>query len=277
MTLTACRLLAVLVLLHRTAGVLGADARSSIIGGKNSVKGRWPGMVHLTITTETGSPKWRCGATIVSKKWLLTSAHCFDESRKPVLRRSGAWLGALSLQNGADRYMFIDSLVRHPEYRNLGDRYENDIALVRLQKEVRFPSQVKTVKLPDGATNDLDSSECWITGWGQVGNAVPLPKPETLQEVKISIMPEVVCKSVYPLLPANSLCAGTKAGGKDACEGDLGGPLMCRSGGAFVQVGIMSSASCGVPGRPGIYTRVSKHLRFINDYIHQYEEASAEV
>lgn len=63
-------------------------------------------------------------------------------------------------------------------------------------------------------------------------------------------------------------------------KGDYGGPLVCRAGSGFVQVGIMSyggPSGCGLPGQPGVYTQVSKHLRFINNYIHRGEEASAEV
>ncbi|KAM6905398.1 tryptase-2-like [Xenentodon cancila] len=280
MAMTVCRLLAVLVLLHYTGGVLGANFRSSIIGGRNSEKGKWPWMVHLSITTLDGLQKWRCGGTIINKKWLLTAAHCFDENRGAYLRRCSAWVGSHDLQKGSERYMEIENLVRHPDYKNLSNSFENDIALVKLKKEVKFSSHVKTVNLPSITDTFDSSSECWITGWGQVGNGVPLPNPETLQELKIPIMSQSDCKSAYPQLPSNTLCAGTKAGGKDACEGDFGGPLVCSSRGGFVQVGIMSSASpagCGLPGHPGIYTQVSKYLRFINDYVHQDEEASADI
>lgn len=51
-------------------------------------------------------------------------------------------------------------------------------------------------------------------------------------------------------------------------QGDYGGPLMCRGPRGVVQAGIMSFGSCGLPGRPGVYTRVSEYLNFINAYIH---------
>lgn len=65
-----------------------------------------------------------------------------------------------------------------------------------------------------------------------------------------------------------------------ALEGDYGGPLVCSSAGGYVQVGIMSYGSpegCGLRKHPGVYTKVTKYLRFINDYIHHAAEASAEV
>uniref|UniRef100_A0A3B4ZT19 trypsin n=1 Tax=Stegastes partitus TaxID=144197 RepID=A0A3B4ZT19_9TELE len=105
--------------------------------------------------------------------------------------------------------------------------------------------------------------------------AVPLPNPETLQQLKIPIMPQTTCKATYPQLTSSMLCAGVSAGGKDACTGDSGSPLVCRAAGRFVQVGIMSYGSsdgCGLPGKPGVYTRVSKYLRFITFPMRNYEK-----
>ena len=63
-------------------------------------------------------------------------------------------------------------------------------------------------------------------------------------------------------------------------QGDYGGPLMCLEDGKYFQVGIMSYGSrqgCGLPGRPGVYTKVSSYLPFINAYINADEEASSEI
>lgn len=50
-------------------------------------------------------------------------------------------------------------------------------------------------------------------------------------------------------------------------QGDYGGPLMCHGPTGDTQVGIMSFGSCGLHGHPGVYTRVSEYLNFINAYI----------
>ncbi|KAM7386119.1 hypothetical protein PAMA_008977 [Pampus argenteus] len=75
---------------------------------------------------------------------------------------------------------------------------------------------------------------------------VPLPNPEILQELKVPIVSYDDCKVAYPELTSDMLCAGGYHEG------------------------------CGLPKHPGVYTRVTKHLRFIKDYIHN-GEASAEV
>ncbi|GFW34172.1 transposable element Tcb2 transposase [Trichonephila clavipes] len=64
-------------------------------------------------------------------------------------------------------------------------------------------------------------------------------------------------------LPATSLCAGAE--GRDACDGDGGGPLVCEMNGHWYQVGIVSfGIGCGQPNTPGIYTRVESYSNWIH-------------
>ena len=54
------------------------------------------------------------------------------------------------------------------------------------------------------------------------------------------------------------VCAGHEAGGRDACLGDSGGPLMTQDPvtGVWSLVGVVSAGfSCAKPGQPGIYHR----------------------
>lgn len=69
------------------------------------------------------------------------------------------------------------------------------------------------------------------------------------------------------------ICAGDSHGGwnKDTCQGDSGGPLqishpknMCL----FQLLGITSfGQGCGVVNTPGVYTRVSHYLNWIEDIV----------
>jgi len=56
-------------------------------------------------------------------------------------------------------------------------------------------------------------------------------------------------------------CAGLTEGGKDACEGDSGGPIVDNS---KVLIGIVSwGVGCAEPATPGVYSRVGILLPFI--------------
>ncbi|KAM7372594.1 hypothetical protein PAMP_009752 [Pampus punctatissimus] len=226
-----CKILTVLVLIHNIGDLLGAEVRSSIIGGHDAKQGNWPWMVHLNITSND-KKNWRCGGSILNNQWVLTAANCFDKHRNPKLSHSFAVIKANSLQKikqGTVKYMGIYSFIENPYFKALSTGYENDIALVKLKKKLEFPRS-DWVKLPGPKDDFGASSECWILGWGNI--------------------------------KTNGLF--------HALQGDNGGPLVCRTANGLVQAGIMSYTSpegCGLTKRPGVYTRVNKHLRFITDYI----------
>ncbi|XP_074553200.1 tryptase-2-like [Halichoeres trimaculatus] len=268
-----CKLLTALVLILSCGGALGSEVKSSIIGGQDAPRNLWPWMVHLNITD--GTKKWRCGGTILNNQWVLSAANCWKSELRPSVTRSMVWVGSYQLRKSSARFMGLNSYMCHQEFREMGEGSVNDLALLKLKKKIS--STVTPVALPMPSDTFDSSSECWIIGWGNIGNGVPLPAPETLQQLRVSIIPQDVCKEKYPHLTDKQLCAGDLAGGKDACNGDYGGPLVCRTARGFVQVGIMSYGSCGVPNRPGVYTRVSSYVGYINGYINQDKEASAEV
>lgn len=62
-----------------------------------------------------------------------------------------------------------------------------------------------------------------------------------------------------------TLINGTSgAEGRDACDGDGGGPLVCEKNKTWYQMGIVSfGIGCGRRNVPGVYTRVSAYTDWI--------------
>ncbi|XP_047426756.1 tryptase-2-like [Mugil cephalus] len=277
------KLLTALVLLCYTAGVLGAEVKSSIIGWEDAKRGCSPWMVHLNITTADGSKRWRCGGALLNHQWVVTAAHCLDKDPKPDMRRTVAWIGSYQLKKGAERFRHLIYSVYPPDQRyvNTGNGYKHDIVLLKLTKKVQYSDNIAPISLPANDRPIDPLSICWITGWGQIGNGVPLPDPETLKQLKVSIISKDRCKAAYPNLTSEILCAGDGAGGlhAGACDGDYGGPLVCHGHTGPTLVGVMSyggPSGCSGPGRPVAYAQVSKYLDFINYYINLPDKASDE-
>ena len=87
------------------------------------------------------------------------------------------------------------------------------------------------------------------------------------------VYPNSVCNSQTDYeglggqLADSQLCAGNlTSGGVDSCSGDSGGPLICDAGEfvGYVLTGVVSfGVKCGEPNFPGIYTRVTHYIDWI--------------
>ncbi|KAG5263211.1 hypothetical protein AALO_G00283820 [Alosa alosa] len=167
-------------------------------------------------------------------------------------QRSFARVGELSLKEPSGTLVKLKRVVVHPDYsyQEKEGMIYNDMALVQLQDTVSFSHMVKPVDLP--SPRDIRSdAECWVTGWGHVAENKPLGGKETLQEVRVSLVDDITCRRLFPKMTDGMTCAGDLNGGKDACQNDSGGPLVCVPAGdekrRFVQVGIVSfGKGCGL-------------------------------
>jgi secreted trypsin-like serine protease len=156
--------------------------------------------------------------------------------------------------------------IPHESYDD--DTSDNDIALIKLA----MASNQTPVRLIEAETTlSGDRATATIVGWGRLeeGGA----QSPTLQEVEIPIITNEKCQADYDAVAPgrieitdNMLCAGFDEGGKDSCQGDSGGPLSvrCDEGSSWEQAGVVSfGIGCARPGNPGVYTRVSRYLDWI--------------
>ncbi|OCT71159.1 hypothetical protein XELAEV_18038065mg, partial [Xenopus laevis] len=91
--------------------------------------------------------------------------------------------------------------------------------------------------------------------------------PDKLQCVNLSTESNSECQTYYPddMITDNMLCAGNKAGGNDTCKGDSGGPLVCN--GELHGITSWGHYICGLPKKPGVFTRVFNYIDWIRDTI----------
>ena len=74
------------------------------------------------------------------------------------------------------------------------------------------------------------------------------------------------CSQAYGnAITSSMVCAGYPGeGGKDACQNDSGGPLVCDENGKAVVAGVVSwGDGCAKPDKPGVYSRNTAALSWI--------------
>uniref|UniRef100_A0ACB8FLU5 Uncharacterized protein n=1 Tax=Sphaerodactylus townsendi TaxID=933632 RepID=A0ACB8FLU5_9SAUR len=238
-------------------------------GGTDTLPGTWPWLVSIRRPMGSGY-RHTCGASLISRKWILTAAHCFRQKRSLVNWELAFGVTELSHPGPDAQVRFPKRLVEHEDYEP--EKELNDIALVELDEPVQCNDYIQPACLPDSTVDISALIHCYISGWGFTQEKDRSPS-EILQEAMVNLIPLSECNDSLWYngnIRANNLCAGYEEGGTDSCQGDSGGPLMCREERSerFWVVGITSwGAGCARPMRPGVYTSTWHFYDWIQRYI----------
>jgi secreted trypsin-like serine protease len=225
---------------------------------------QWPWMVSIgKFDIRNGNYTHLCGATLVSKKHILTAAHCLDDI---PLESLSIILGTDDLEDTSQRYRVEPDIIQkfvHPDYDKQYAYY--DVAILEIAPEVEFTNGVSPVCLPEVAQADEDfraGEHVTLTGWGKLKRVDDETSPQ-LRKTQLSIFGQTHCNSSHNLASSflgqvikddlpnlfqpNLLCAGyevclclvyclflflvyiclmLQAGNQGSCPGDSGGPLV---------------------------------------------------
>ncbi|XP_037675273.1 kallikrein-7-like [Choloepus didactylus] len=246
-------LLLVLALALESPGqAQGDDSGDKIIEGKPCAKGSHPWQVALLKGNQL-----HCGGVLVDQWWVLTAAHCkMDEY---MVHLGDDQLNSMRTQRIRARQSF-----RHPAYST--QTHENDLMLVKLQTRARLSPSVRKVTLPSRC--EPPGTTCTVSGWGTTTSPT-VTFPSELMCTDVKLIPHDECRKVYKSLLGNSmLCAGIPDSRTNACNGDSGGPLMCR--GTLQGLVSWGTFPCGQLNDPGVYTQVCKYVGWIRSTMQRH-------
>ncbi|XP_054275587.1 transmembrane protease serine 11D-like [Macrosteles quadrilineatus] len=257
----ACRILILLFVLDVVPqlmfGMPQPFSELRIINGSNATEGEFPFMAAIFY-----KGYFTCGGTILSEDWILTAAHCVNDRD---LTQFSVLTGTIDLDGDDGRLTYVSQIIVHKGYQD-SDNQVNDIALFRLSVALEYDSVTQPVTLSAQNTDPSANSKVVVTGWGVSkinGNPV-----RYLQKATIQIISNPDCSAPYKpyniSILSTNVCAGTANGGIGQCTGDSGGPVLVEGSNTY-QVGIISFSAkpCGIKGYPGVNTRVSQYLGWI--------------
>uniref|UniRef100_A0A182N9T6 Peptidase S1 domain-containing protein n=1 Tax=Anopheles dirus TaxID=7168 RepID=A0A182N9T6_9DIPT len=238
--------------------VCGVGGRTNrIVGGSETSAHQFPWLAGLF-----RQGKLYCGASVVSRNFLVTAAHCVNSFEPSEIR---VYLGGHIIAKDYTELRRVKRIIDHEDFDIF--TFNNDIALLELDKPLRYGPTIQPACLPDGSVMDFTGTIGVVAGWGRVEEKRAPSK--TLRSVEVPIWSHEQCLDAgygSKKISANMMCAGYHDGQKDACQGDSGGP-MHKMGlfGSMEVIGVVSwGRGCARPNLPGIYTRIVNYLPWIH-------------
>ncbi|XP_071051043.1 tabserin-like isoform X2 [Onthophagus taurus] len=242
-----------------------------IAAGYTAFKGQYPYQVAILHAADG----LICGGSIITQKWVLSAAHCFDRGKAHWKYR----ILAGDAQKFSEQTIEVFKIFKHEKYNKYTMDY--DIALLRLQSELIFGSKVHGIKL--SRRRIKKGRRCSMLGWETCAFHESVPY-STLRKIRLKTISNRRCLKYFRKtfdiknnVSKRQLCAIPKCTNKKVtfCRADNGSPLVYRKR----QVGILSHPSDELCTKtPSIFTRISPYFKWINRKIYKadkYEKITA--
>ncbi|KAG1697699.1 Tryptase-2 [Nymphon striatum] len=153
----------------------------------------------------------------------------------------------------------VESIYIHWGFNSQKETFVNDIALLKLDKDVDFSRNVWPVCLIPQGLEIPDETVATVLGWGNIEKSDGWAKTGTCQGVTY----------LGSVVNENAKCL---------TEGDSGGPLVVTVQHAEMLVGIVSYGSgCAKSGASGGYTKISQYTDWIEKFSQSDIQCSAHV
>ncbi|KAH8374878.1 hypothetical protein KR200_007861 [Drosophila serrata] len=255
---------------------------NKVYNGNDTALDEFTWMALLEYVDRRGRRELSCGGSLINNRYILTAAHCvIGDVEKEVGSLTTVRLGEYDTSKEIDCIdddcnqpiveRGIEQKIVHPQYDPADRNRVHDIALLRLDQPVVLNEYIQPVCLPLVSTRRaINTGEILVvSGWGRTTTA---RKSNIKQRLDLPVNDHDSCTRKFATRQINLINSQLCVGGefyRDSCDGDSGGPLMRRAyDQAWFQEGVVSFGNrCGLEGWPGVYTRVSDYMDWIQNTI----------
>jgi trypsin len=238
-----------------------SDGRKPKIIGGNNVEdpNRYP---YFALMNGSGL----CGAVLISKRFVLTAAHCVGSDNDFEIGISEmdsfiqSWFS--ESDSGGTEYPYKRGFV-HPNYDD--DTLHNDIAIYELEQDV--PENLPYIRLEQYPVK-IPGTQMTVVGFGDTDPSEFIDvMSDYLLETTVDYVSKTDCidRMGAGEIGPDMLCAFEE--GEDTCQGDSGGPLFLKGDNVSEDslVGLVSWGYSCAGDTPGVYTRISYFYDWIVD------------
>ncbi|XP_023287913.1 transmembrane protease serine 9 [Orussus abietinus] len=231
-----------------------------MVNGKPVQNGEFPWIVAIMKNMQ-----YRCTGSLITPRHVITAGHCLIRASPEdfVVIPGRFRLAGYEESETVEEYR-VKSLHVHENFDTT--KFDNDIGLIELETPVDMNVKKRLICLPVDKYVNYSGMVGTAVGWGKASISNP-SLPVIALKVSLLILTNEECaRSCHERMQIteNMFCAGYLDGGKDACDGDSGGPLqVTRDYDSYELAGIVSwGVGCGLKGYPGVYTKVINYLQW---------------
>jgi len=264
-----------------------------IVGGRDATNIPW--IVPMVFARQSGFSAISglyCAGSIIHEKWVVTAAHCVDNSDPSEWYVLGGVTDLSDVTDAQERKLI--SIHVHEEYDDW--MLTNDIALLELESPFCLDDDVAVIEVATANHSHGVGLEYNVAGWGALhwdpddwGTEDFPDKLQVLDDFPHYDYDECIQRFIdeydyitedswiYDIVEDVWICAGGYVG-EDSCVGDSGGPLWTDVDSNPVLYGIVSwGFDCGTD-LPGVYVKISAYQEWIESKIGMfYTDIVAEI
>lgn len=228
---------------------------SQVINGDLSELGARP---YQIVLLKNG--RHYCGGTIISKRWILTAAHCISDKNASIIS-----IRAGSLDSGSGGQVIkAKQVIPHPGFGKGG--MGADIGVVELASDLQFNENVSAAAIP---TKALDAEAAapgqtlTLSGWGRYDGNSKKPSKK-LREAPLKVMTQEACGREFKTkIDDGMICGQVNEKKQTGCNGDSGGPFARKVDGKFVVFGAVSWGGGGKCTSSVVFARAGYYQEWI--------------